>query len=382
MVAPSSVPGSEPSGAPGKRQLDGVDDPVVEQVLLRGLELLGVLLGLAERAQIGLELGANRCLDGRRALLLEDRREGHPRLELADHVFLGRAHRQLARLPGEDLVDDGGAVMDALLRDRRGDLLAVGRVEPLGDRPVEPLRLAGAGAELLLGLAELDDLGVSELEGLEQRLLGHLVGTGLDHGQAVLRADDDEVERALLLALGQRRVDDELAVDQPDADGADRAEERHRRDHERRRDAVDREDVVRGDHVGREHGGDALHLVAEALRPERPDRAVDHAGRQDRPLGGPPFALEEAAGDLPGRIHPLLDIDREREEILALAGLGPALRRGEDHGLARADDDCAVCLLGELARLEGDVLPADGHGHGNRRRLLLGFNDCHSLILH
>ena len=60
----------------------------------------------------------------------------------------------------------------------------------------------------------------------------------------------------------------------------------------------------------------------------------------------------------------------------------PALGGREDHGLAGADDDGAVGLLGELAGLEGDVLAADGHGDGNRRRLLLGFDNAHSLFLH
>ena len=207
------------------------------------------------------------------------------------------------------------------------------------------------------------DLLLGEVERLEQPRLGELVGAGLDHRQAVLRADDDEVEAVVLLHLGERRVDGELAVDQADADGADRALERHRRDHQRRGDAVDREDVVRGDEVGREHRGDALDLVAVALRPERPDRAVDHARGQDRALGGTSLALEETAGDLPGGVHALLDVDREGEEVRSLAALRPSLCGREDHGVAGADDDCAVSLLGELARLEGDLLVTDRKGH-------------------
>ena len=137
---------------------------------------------------------------------------------------------------------------------------------------------------------------------------------------------------------------------------------------------------MRGDHVRREDGRDALHLVAEALRPERPDRAVDHARGEDGALRRAPLALEETAGDLPGGVHPLLDVDREREEIGALARLLPTLGGREDHGLAGPDDDGAVGLLGELSGLEGDVLAADGHGDGNRRRLLLGFDNAHSLF--
>ena len=64
-----------------------------------------------------------------------------------------------------------------------------------------------------------------------------------------------------------------------DADGPDRAQERQRRDHQRRGRAVDAEDVVRRHEVGREDGADDLHLVSEALRPERPDRAGRSCGR-------------------------------------------------------------------------------------------------------
>jgi hypothetical protein len=74
-------------------------------------------------------------------------------------------------------------------------------------------------------------------------------------------------------------------------------------------------------------GADHLDLVAEALRPQRPDRAVDHARGQDRPLGGTSLSLEETAGDLPGGVHPLLDVDGKREEVRALARLNPALGR-------------------------------------------------------
>ena len=57
---------------------------------------------------------------------------------------------------------------------------------------------------------------MGQLERLEDRLLGDLVRTGLDHRQRVARADDDEVERAIaLLHLRQRRVHDELAVMRP-----------------------------------------------------------------------------------------------------------------------------------------------------------------------
>ena len=106
-----------------------------------------------------------------------------------------------------------------------------------------------------------------QLERFEQLVLGDLVRAGFDHRQRLLGADDDEIEALVILELWQCRVDGELPVDAADADGADRAEERQRRDHQRRRRAVDREDVVRVDEICGQDGADELHLVPEALRP-------------------------------------------------------------------------------------------------------------------
>jgi len=120
---------------------------------------------------------------------------------------------------------------------------------------------------------------------------------------------------------------------------------------------------VRRHEIGGEDGADHLHLVAEPLRPEGPDRAVDHPRRQDRALSRAAFPLEETAGDLPGGVHPLLDVDGEREEVRSLARLRPPLRRRQHHRVSAADDDGAVRLLRELAALEGDLAPADVHAY-------------------
>ena len=77
-----------------------------------------------------------------------------------------------------------------------------------------------------------------------------------------------------------------------------------------------------------------------------PQRAVDQARGQGRRLGRPALAAEEAAGDLAHGVHPLLDVDGEREEVDALAGLR-ADAGGEDLGLAVVSDaapraSCAI----------------------------------------
>ena len=183
----------------------------------------------------------------------------------------------------------------------------------------------------------------------------------LDHRDRLGRAADDEVERGLL-QVGQGRIDRERTVDATDADRAHRAEERHRREHERRRRAVDGQDVVRVHLVGRERGHDDLDLVLVALRPERPDRPVDHPRGQDRLLAGAAFALEEAAGDLAGRVHLLLDVDGEREEVRPLAPFGAADGGRENDRALLPHQYCTVGLLGDGSGLERDLLVADRGG--------------------
>ena len=173
----------------------------------------------------------------------------------------------------------------------------------------------------------------------------------------VLRAGDDDVERRLVELL-ERRVHGPLSADQAEADGADRAVERQARDPDRERSRVHRGDVVRVGHVDRQDRDDDLDLVPVALAERGPQRAVDQACGEDRRLGRTSFTTEEAAGDLPPGVHPLLDVDREREEIDPLTGVG-ADARGEHHRVAVARDGGAVGELRERAGLEKQILGAD-----------------------
>ncbi len=161
----------------------------------------------------------------------------------------------------------------------------------------------------------------------EQDRLGHHgfgedLRAGLDHHDRLARSRDDQVE----VGLGELRhggVDDELAADPSDANGTDRAEERDLADGERggRGDRAEHVRVVLL--VGGQDRQDDLDVVLVALWEQRPDGPVRQAGGEDRGLGGARFALDEAARDLARRVHPLLEVHREREEVQARAGLGP-----------------------------------------------------------
>ena len=73
-----------------------------------------------------------------------------------------------------------------------------------------------------------------------------------------------------------------------------------------------------------------------------------------------PSRLKKRAGDLARGVHALLDIHRQREEVdVAEVARG---RGGEHARVAGGDDDGAGGLLGQLARLEGDLGSADLDG--------------------
>ena len=214
--------------------------------------------------------------------------------------------------------------------------------------------------QLALRGAQLLDLVVRDLERVEQLGLGDLVGTGLDHQDRVVGAGHDQVEVGLG-DVGLRGVHDELALELADAHGGHLRGERDVRQRERGGGAVHREDVV-GDHVVDAHRRrDDLGLAVPALREQRPDRPVDHARGEDALLGGAALALEEAAGDLAGGVHALLDVHGEGQEVDVADVAGG--RGAQHHRLARAYDHGAARLLGVLAGLEADFGPGDIDRH-------------------
>ena len=118
---------------------------------------------------------------------------------------------------------------------------------------------------------------------------------------------------------------------------------------ERRRGAGDREHVGVVLRVGRNQQRDDLRLVAPAGGEERPDRPIDEPARQHFLLGRLALALEESARDAARRVGVFAVVDREREKVDAVARVGRVAGGDDDHRVARADDDGAVGLFGQLA---------------------------------
>ena len=274
---------------------------------------------------------------------------------------LQRLGARLLLVDRERLDDLGGRqLLHAGVQSRIGARLGVER----------PAGLARLRRELLLDAGELLALLVTEGERLEHLLLADLASPRLDHEDGVLRARDDELERRRgeLLVRG---IGHELAAHQSHPHRADRPGERDPGHRECGRGPDE------GEHVGvvlvvrRDHQVDDLQLIAEALREEGAERAVDEAAREGFLLVRPALALEESAGDAPARIGPLAILHREREEIAVAAlhrGFGGD-NGGQDHGPTALDDDGAVCLLGDLACLDRQRLLVDLGVHRMRHTI-------------
>ncbi len=201
-------------------------------------------------------------------------------------------------------------------------------------------------------------------------LLGRL---GLDHHDRDVTvgqhpAGHDHVEGRVLELVDVGEADP-LITDQGDADAADRPAERQPSQLGGHRRGVDRDHVVDLVGVQRHHGDDDLDLVPQALDEAGPQRPVDQPAGEDRALGRAALAPEERAGDPPGGVHPLLDVDGQREEVDRVPRLALRGRRRQQHGVVvDIDDGRAGGLLSQQTGLESNHVLTEGavvdHGLG------------------
>ena len=237
-------------------------------------------------------------------------------------------------------------------------------------------RLRGLCGEVGLGLAQRADERLGRLETLRDDLLGRgllalgldeipggVGGLGLDHHDRDIVTDDaagDDHVEGRTRGVGEVGEGDPLAVDEGDADAADRAGKGQTGDLRRRGGGVDGHDVVLVVRLQRQHGDDDLDLIAQALDEGRAQRPVDQAAGQDRLGRGASLAAEEAARDLAEGIHALLDIDGQREEVELVFRRAARGRRRQQHGLAvEVGADRATRLTGEATGLEPDGAGAE-----------------------
>ncbi len=226
-----------------------------------------------------------------------------------------------------------------------------------------PLLLTDFSNQLVLQLDDLADVLVRHLDGLNHLLFRDLDGLALYHHDGVVGTGHHHVEHALI-ALEERRVDEELIVLHAHADRANGTFPRNRRDRQGGRRADNREDIGVVFLVGRQDRGHDLDLGLVALREERADRPVRQAGGEDRGLGRATFALRESARDLAGGEHALFVVNRQGEERQVFARFTLANHRAQHHRVAIADDDRPHGQAGEATRLQRQCSPRKLGRHG------------------
>ncbi len=274
------------------------------------------------------------------------------------------------------------------------ELLHPGRHVLLVVHPAHPLALGrgiALGCQCLLGGTEIPDDRLARIETVGEGLLGRrprpllfdepggvLEATGLHHEDVdVVPGDatgDDELDGGVLelLERGERHP---ASADMCHPDPRDRAREGDPAEQEPSRRSGDAVGVPGVLVVHLEDRGDDLRLVAEPVGESRPKRPVREPRGEGREVRGAPLPAEEAPRDPPHRVHPLLDVDGQREEIEVLADP----RRDGRHEaprLSAGDDDGSVGRLGELPGLQRDRL---------RIELLLnalGLHTCASSLIH
>src|SRR4029077_10062375 len=240
------------------------------------------------------DLAANPLLDlGLEALRQVGQAVRELRAKLGNGLLLQIVERGLA----QRLVGIEGRLVEALRQEPVDRLVDFGVLGAFWD---DDLRLADLAGKGILHLADPNDLPMRQAQGLDDGLLGHFLRPGLDHDDGFPGAGYDEVELALRQPV-DRRTDDELVVEYPDADGADRALERDRRDRERQRGAVDGHGGGIRILVDREHRRHHLDVVAEVFGKERTDRPIDQAAIEDGLLARTSFTADESARDLARR---------------------------------------------------------------------------------
>ena len=223
---------------------------------------------------------------------------------------------------------------------------------------------------------------MAKLDSRQNSLFRLFLGARLDHHDAVLVADDHDVDRGGG-ALGIGGVDDELAFHAAHAHCAHRGAEGNVTERQSAGGGVDAHHVGIVLLVGGEDQGNQLGLVAEALRKERAQRTVDLPAGQHFFFAGPAFALDEAAGNASAGVGVLAVIHGKGEKIDAFPGVGRGYGGGQNDGFARAHQCGARGLLGHAPRLKDQPL-ATGKLDGYfmlRHRVLVSLCSLGKLVL-
>ena len=216
----------------------------------------------------------------------------------------------------------------------------------------------GLGLGLLgqfhLGHALLLDGLVGRFQSLEQCSLRDFVHFALYHHDIVVGGAYHEFEVCFFEFL-KGGVDDKFAVDTGNAHLADRSVERYVADGDCCRGRQSGQRVGHVDAVARVHGDVDKCVGVIVVREQRTQNTVNQTRGQDFVVVGAAFALQEAAGETAGSRKLLFVFNLQGHEVDALAGLLGRYNSCQEHGIAHAQLNRSISLLGQLAGFQSNL---------------------------
>ena len=220
--------------------------------------------------------------------------------------------------------------------------------------------------QLLLGFDQFADRLITEVDRLDDILLGQLVASCLHHHHTFRGAGDDQIKiPAFHLAVA--RIEDEVIAEEAHPHGRHRAVEGDTRQQCGNRGTGHCQYIRRDPFVQRETGGHHLKVIPEPTREQRPHRPVNQTGCEGGALRGPTFTALVAARDPSCGVQPLFVIADQRQKIDAFASAG-AGGGHQDGGIATFNENRSARLGGKssggqsnLASVKGDRLGLSLH---------------------
>ena len=223
-----------------------------------------------------------------------------------------------------------------------------------------------------LGLADLGDHLVDQghllliflmghADGLEHHVVGHLVGAGLDHDHLLAGGHNGHVQIADLALLADG-IEHQLPVHQAHLQSAHGAVPGNVGDGQGGGGADEAADLGGAVVVHAHDGAHNGHVVAEVVREQGADGAIDDAGGQNALLAGAALPAVEAAGDAAHSVQLFLKVHAQGEEVDAVPGTGGGGDAAQHTGLAIGDHDGGVGQLRQLSDLQGQGAARQVHG--------------------
>ena len=204
--------------------------------------------------------------------------------------------------------------------------------------------------QLALQGADLPDHVVGETDRRQHVVFGQFTSEPLDHRDFLFGAGHDQIQIAVVQLIPSGEGN-QLALDAAHADRPDGRRDRERRNEQRRRHAIHRDHVAVVLAVAGKHDALTLDLVAEPLRKQGANRAVDQPRGQRVLHRRAAFPFDETARKLAGGSRAFPIVARQREEILL--AVGRCAGHGvQHHGVTISGDDGGGSLLCEFSSFE------------------------------